>query len=376
MGGFPDSGSKARNYGGNGETGRLPMIEGWPDRMNRVDSDIHNEVPGITTLMPYLSDHWVENFTHSNFRGPFDFDASYPANTALAVRPGSRVDGGPPGLEMVRDQALGPEVGIGILLCTYAIDSLHNPDQAVALARAVNDWQIDQWLDRDPRLRASIVVPSQIPVLAAEEIERVADHAGFVQVALPARSHHPYGSRLFHPMWEAIARRNLVAGIYFGGAPGNPPTAVGWPSYFIEEYVGMAAVFASQMTSIVVEGVFDQFESLRITLLESGSSWLTSHMWRLDKEWKQLRITVPWVRRPPSAYIRDHVRLTIEPWDVPPEDDRAKEIVDHLGSDELLLYGSAYPHQTVGAACHLLETLSAEVSQKVLGDNARKWYGL
>ena len=30
----------------------------------------------------------------------------------------------------------------------------------------------EQWLDREPRLRASIVVPAQDPLLAAEEIER------------------------------------------------------------------------------------------------------------------------------------------------------------------------------------------------------------
>ena len=341
-----------------------------------VDSDIHNEVASIKDLMPYLPGYFAEQFGYTEFEGPFDYDFPYPPKLALAIRDSERVDGGSPDPSLVLSHALGPNVGVGILLCTYAIDSLKNPDQAIALARAVNDWQIDHWLASDDRVRASIVVPSQIPQLAADEIERVADHPGFVQVALPVRSQRPYGSRLYHPMWRAVDRHGLVGGIYFGGAPGSPPTPVGWPSYFIEEYVAMATVFAAQVTSMVIEGLFDQFESLRVTLIESGASWLTSHMWRLDKEWKQLRLTTPWVRRPPSVYIREHVRITTEPWDVPADDDRLMELIDQFGSEEMLLYGSAYPHQQVGNADHLLRTLPSEIRQKVAGENARKWYRL
>ena len=341
-----------------------------------IDCDIHNEIPGIETLFPYLPVQWVEQIKNTVFRGPFEYDAPYPPGTDLAVRPESRRGGGPPNPSMVRQQALGPDIDLGVLLCTYAIDSLRNPDQATALAQAVNDWQIAEWLDADSRLRASIVVPSQIPALAAAEIDRVGDHPGFVQVALPCRSHRPYGSRLFHPLWEAIARHDLVGGIYFGGAPGNPPTAVGWPSYFIEEYVGMSAVFAAQVTSLVSEGTFDLYPSLRVTLLESGASWLPAHMWRFDKEWKNLRIQVPWVRRPPSAYIRDHVRLTIEPWDGPRDDVQVRRIVEHLGSDELLLYASGYPHQRVDDAADVLRSLPDDVGERIRSGNAREWYRL
>ena len=41
-----------------------------------------------------------------------------------------------------------------------------------AICSAVNDWIIEHWLNKEPRLRASIVIPAQAPLLAAEEIER------------------------------------------------------------------------------------------------------------------------------------------------------------------------------------------------------------
>ena len=40
------------------------------------------------------------------------------------------------------------------------------PTAAIAFARAVNDWQVEQWDEKEPRLRASIVVPSQLPLYA------------------------------------------------------------------------------------------------------------------------------------------------------------------------------------------------------------------
>jgi predicted TIM-barrel fold metal-dependent hydrolase len=281
-------------------------------------------------------------------------------------------------LGLLQRQLLDPlGVEYGILTCAYGVDDLHNPDAAVALSSAANDWQIGQWLDQDPRLRASIVVPSQIPALAAKEIDRVADHPGFVQVYLPVRTQHPYGSRIWHPLWEAISRHNLVGGIHFGGTPGNPPTPAGWPTYFLEEYAGMAQVFQSQLVSIISEGVLDQFPNVRIAFLESGFTWLPAFLWRFDKEWRNLRRLVPWVKRAPSAYVRDHLRFSIQPLDAPPDPQQLRDILEQIGSDELLLYASDYPHvHRFDPEEALFPYLSEGTAQKIRRENAKALYGL
>jgi predicted TIM-barrel fold metal-dependent hydrolase len=289
---------------------------------DRVDCDLHAEVPGLEALLPYLPGHWVEQVRTTVFTGPLD-----------AYHPPLLLRQAPPGVE--------------------------------PLARLREE------------VRASMVVPSQLPELAAEEVERMAGHPGFVQVLLPARAHHPYGSRLYRPLWEAIARHGLVAGIHFGGAPGNPPTAVGWPSYYFEEYAGMALVFAAQLTSLVSEGVFDLHPDLRVTFLESGFTWLPAHLWRFDREWKNLRRQVPWVHRPPSDYVRRHVRLTIQPLDAPPDPGQLLEVVEQLGSDELLLYASDHPHRHAGdAEADLLRYLPPALAARIRAGNAREWYRL
>jgi predicted TIM-barrel fold metal-dependent hydrolase len=358
-------------------TGNGPAAAGA--RPPVIDCDIHNVVPSVEALFPYLPAHWREHISNTLFKGPTE--TSYPRRAPTSARPGSiPEDGRPAGsdLGLLRRQVLDPlGVEVGLLCCTYAIDSLHNPDAAVALARAVNDWQIAEWLEREPRLRASIVVPSQLPELAAEEIDRVGDHPGFVQVLLPVRSQHPYGSRLFHPMWAAIARHGLVGGIHFGGAPGNPPTPSGWPSYYLEEYAGMAQVFQSQLISLVAEGVFDQFPELRVALIEGGFTWLPPFLWRLDKEWRNLRRLVPWVRRPPSEYIREHVRLTIQPLDAPPDPRHLLQVMGQIGSDEMLLYASDYPHRHgADPETVLFPLLPAALVEKIRHQNAREFYRL
>ena len=345
-----------------------------------VDCDVHIEVPRVEALFPYLPAYWIEHIEQTLFKGPVD--SYYPSKTTMGGgAEGKRSTEIPPisNLAAVQEQLLDPTgAAHAILTSLYAIDSLNNPDAAVAMASAVNDWLIAEWLEKDPRVRASMVVPVQLPALAAREIERVGDHPGFVQVLLPVRTPQPLGNRNFHPIWGAIEQKGLVAGIHFGGAPGTPPTPTGWPSYYFEVFAGMAQVFATQMTSIVCEGIFDQFPAVQVAFLESGWTWIPAHMWRFDKEWKNLRRLVPWVRRAPSEYIREHIRVTVQPLDAPENNPKhLLEVYEQLGSDEMLLYSSDFPHpHAVDAEEGFLRHLPATTAQKIRGENARALYKL
>lgn len=334
-----------------------------------IDCDLHNEVPSKETLYPYLPDYWLDYCRESAFVGPESAD--YPATIPTSVRPDASAI---PGLSEIQEKALGG-AEIGILNCAYRAQSVRNEELAAALASAVNRWQVEKWLEKEPRLRASIVVPSQNPALAAAEIERWGDHPGFVQVILPVRSEAPYGNRRYDPIFEAATRHNLVVGINFGGAAGNPPTPAGWPSLYVEEYAGMAQIFQSQATSLVMEGAFDRFPDLRVAFIEGGFTWLPSLMWRMDKEWKGLRHNTPWVKRAPSLYWREHLRLTIQPVDGPANAKHLRQIVEQMDSDEMLLYGSDYPHLHDSENA-LFATLPVALEQKIRSENARAFYRL
>jgi predicted TIM-barrel fold metal-dependent hydrolase len=326
-----------------------------------IDCDVHNAVPSVEALLPYLEPHWQEHVRRSGWKGPDD-DA-YPPGSAVAGPRGAGTS-----LDDVRAAVLEDDGARAVLTCAYGVDAIRNPDFAAAIAAAVNDWQLAEWLEPEPRLRGSVVVPIVEPGLAAREIDRVGGHPGFVQVLLPVRSARPYGTRGYAPVFDAAARNGLAVALHFGGSPGNPPTASGWPSFYVEEYAGMATVFQSQLMSILVEGVLDRTPETRLALVESGFAWLPAFLWRLDKEWKGLRRETPWVRRPPSAYVQEHVRLTLQPFDCPRE--RFPQVLDRLGSDELLLYASDYPHGHAASAGEL----RALLPERVLEANAAAFY--
>jgi predicted TIM-barrel fold metal-dependent hydrolase len=346
-----------------------------------IDTDVHNEIPDLKkTLLPYLGEHWHVYLSESAFVGPGAND--YPGTTPVRSDDGTKPDEGPPGSDIdllskhVFDDG---EADIAILTCGFRAGSVHNQDLAADLASAVNDWQIEHWLDRDARFRASIVVPNQNPIRSAAEIERVGDHPGFVQVMLPVRGDAPYGNLRYDPIYEAASRKGLAIAIHFGGAPGLPPTPSGWPSTYVEEYVDQAAIFQSQLISLIIEGVFDRFPETRVALIESGWTWLPSLMWRIDKEWKGLRRDTPWVKRRPSEYVRDHIRLTTQPTDAPKESEISQltEILDQLGSDEILMYSSDYPHNHGTDPRAFLDASGTDsLRQKILHDNATAFYRL
>lgn len=342
-----------------------------------IDCDVHPAAPPIDALLPYLSNHWREYVAQSHFKGAVD--TAYP-RAPTSARPGAAPPGETPGarVDQLRDAVLDPSgAEIAILNCAYALEGIHNPDLQVAMARAVNQWLVDHWLERDSRLRASIVVPTDWPDAAALEIDRAGEHPGFVQVFLPVRSAAPYGNRRYHPLFAAIERRGLVAGLHFGGSPGNPPTSAGWPSYYLEEYAGMPQAFQSQLMSMIVEGVFDRFPGLRVALLESGFAWLPAFLWRFDKDWKGLRREVPWNDRLPSAYVREHVRIALQPLDGPPEEARLVSLIGQLGSDDLLMYASDYPHwHDDHSPAAIPSSLGDGLRGKILSENARAFYRL
>src|SRR5437016_14652075 len=81
------------------------------------------------------------------------------------------------------------QLGASHAICNvlYGAQAVFDPYMASAFCKAINDWIAAEWLSKDSRLRASIVVPMQAPDLASEEIERRAADHGFVSILVLAQ---------------------------------------------------------------------------------------------------------------------------------------------------------------------------------------------
>jgi uncharacterized protein len=339
-----------------------------------IDCDVHVAVPGMSALLPYMSEAWREMITS---RGTDGLElASYPSGAPLSCRPDWRPSGGKPGtdLGMLQSAALdGFGTRAAIANCLYGAQAVHSEDLAQALCRAVNDWMAAEWLDKEPRLRASIVVPTQNPTYAAQEIERCAADRRFVQIQLLAAGEMLLGRRYYWPIYEAAAKHDLPIGIHAGTAFRHAPTSNGWPSFFVQDYVGQTMGFEAQLLSLMAEGVFNHFSTLRVVLTESGVTWLPAFLWRAIKSWRGLRSETPWFVRSPADLVRQHVRLTVQPFDAPGAEE-VRRTLDHIDGNHMLLFATDFPHWHFDGADALPAGMPPDLIRRLAVDNPLATY--
>ena len=343
-----------------------------------IDCDLHPAVPGMNVLLPYLDEYWREMVSVRALDRLNLALTSYPQNAPLSCRPDWKLaDGEKPGasLQAMQEHVLDRyQQRFGILNCLYGAQVMHSEDMAAVFCRATNDWIRDEWLSRDPRLRASIVIAAHSTEHAVAEIERRADDMRFVQVLMLVSGEVTLGRRQLWPIYRLAEKHGLPVGIHAGSAYRYAPTAVGWPSYFVEDYVSQSAAFENQLQSMISEGVFAKFPGLKVVAIESGLTWLSGFAWRADKTWKGVRAEVPWVTRAPSEIVREHVRFTVQPIDATDEAAAILRLIDHLRSDELFLFSTDYPHWQFDGDTALPDGLSASLLRKIVSDNALATY--
>jgi uncharacterized protein len=350
-----------------------------------IDCDVHQNFNSLKDLLPWLDPAFRGHVEHGGYQG-FELP-NYPWVHPHGFMMGDAVpaNGGVPGsdYETLREQLLDRfDVEYAILTGEdiLNVSCMPHAELAAAVARAYNRWLVDEWLPRDDRLRGSLVVATQDAAAAADEIRRAGGHPGIIQVLVACGAPTGYGDRRYWPIYEAAAEMGLPLAMHVGGeglGTNAPPTATGYPSYYLEWHALLPTTAMSHVASLVVNGVFERFPALRVVVLEAGAAWLAPLLWRLDANWKALRTEVPWITRAPSEVVRDHIRFTTQPLEQPRNGrhlHRLLEMVD--GMDGMLMFSTDYPHWDVDTPQVVERRLPPEWRAKVMSENARAFYGL
>jgi predicted TIM-barrel fold metal-dependent hydrolase len=351
------------------------------DKLEVIDCDIHPAMTSWKEIHPYLERRWIEHLSvyGSHLRHAFSEALSYPRMSPDAARADAYPEeGGPPGssLELMRRQHLdqnGVEIGMLIPL-RWNPGSQRNLDLGVALTRAMNTWQVERWVKQEPRLRASVLVAQEDIGGAVAEIDARGGDPNFTQILLLPRTDEPLGRRRYWPIFEAAVRNNLPITIHVGGTNGHPSTGSGWSSYYMEEHHMVAQAMQAVMASLVFEGVFERFPTLRVVIMEGGLGWIPSFAARMDKHWNRLRSEVPHVKRPPSEYVREHVWFTTQPMEEPGSSAALIDLFDRIGWDRLL-FATDYPHWDFDDPRTAFKAnLTEPQRHQLLYGNAREFY--
>ena len=363
----------------NVEVRQTPLVTA-SSKLAIADGDIHPTRKLASEFDPWLDKRWRDEIKvfGTRQRQPWQAGPAYPkAQPNASRRDAYPPDGGRQGssLPFMQAQHLDPNnVTLGILNPLGTGQGLQNIDLSIAMCHATNEWQQVYWTQPDSRLKASVVVAYEDPIASAAEIRRYADNPAFVQVLMLSRTSEPLGSRKYWPIYEAAAEAGMPVGVHAFGYGGNPMTPSGFPTYYIEEMVGHSQAQQSVLASLVVEGVFARFPTLKMVMIEAGFAWAPSLAWRLDRTWKGLKQESPHLQRLPSEYIRDHVWWTTQPMEEPEPRQHLRDAIGWLGWDRLI-FATDYPHWDYDdpAQCLPLAISEAERQAFFLG-NARKVY--
>jgi len=275
------------------------------------------------------------------------------------------------------EQHLDPNnVALGILNPLTSGQGAQDGDLSAALTHATNEWQVAEWTSRDSRLKASVVVPFEDGPTSATMIEARAGDANFAQVMLLTRTAEPLGQRRYWPIFQAAVEANLPIGIHAFGYGGSAMTSGGWPSYYMEEMVGHAQCQQAVLTSLIFEGVFERFPTLKVVLIEAGFAWAPAHAWRMDRQFAKLRKEVPHLKRLPSEYMRSNVWFTTQPVEEPEPREHLADVIEWMGWDRVL-FATDYPHWDFDDPAHALPIKMTEAQKRgIFLENARAVYGI
>ncbi|WP_284645064.1 amidohydrolase family protein [Paenibacillus silviterrae] len=332
-----------------------------------IDCDIHH-FTGTKAIKSYLP------------RALADLMSTYGA-----ALPSGTPSGGP--AQSVKDVAalqeehLNPNhVAYGILTGeSYGAQGVGNPHYSAAICSAINDYTKEQWLSVDNRLRGSIFVTKQDPLLAAKEIDRLAGSGQWAQVIFSNGAQLPFGNRFYSPIYEACVRHNLPVMIHAGmegGGTNSPTTGAGYVTHLAEWKAARIQTMMAHMASFIFEGTFETFPELRIVLNEGGAFWIAPYLWRLDLDWKSLRVQTPWVKRLPSEYFREHFRVTSQSLETAPDEATFHQYMTSIHAQDTLMFCSNLPYHEADTRLTSLPGLDEALQERILYSNAAELYNL
>jgi predicted TIM-barrel fold metal-dependent hydrolase len=359
--------------------------EGQDASLSVYDADVHHGWVSKADLYPYLSSVYRERLHDYGIGG------AMVRATDAGVR-GYRADALPDGEVPVSAAVASPSVdltrshlldgcGVGWALLTGGPVSMVGAhadlDYGSAMARAFNDFSVEHWLGADDRFRLALTVNHRDPRGAADEIARLGEDPRVVAVVVSSGAMMPFGQRFYQPIHEACAELGLVLAIHWGsdGFGVNPsPTAVGYPGHYAETSLSRSSVLQVHLTSFVFEGVFERYPTFKVAVLEGGFGWVPAYLWFIDQTWENLRYQTPWVKRPPSEYLVEHVRFSARPIDRPMLETAIDDILDWMKADQTLMFASDYPRVDWADSAATLATVPESLRERIFHGNARSTF--
>lgn len=218
---------------------------------------------------------------------------------------------------------------------------IDDPVLGLAVMRAWNDWQLEEWAAAYP----GRMIPCQLtwiidPEIAAEEIRRNADR-GFKAVTFsenPERLGLPsIHSRFWDPFLAACEETETVLCLHVGSSSSTPTTSSDAPPDAAAALFPMSAWFTA--VDWLYSKVALRYPDIKIVLSEGGITWVPALLDRLDHSFKYHEFFGTWVGEEitPSELLRRNF------WFCAIDDPTGFDVRHRIGIDHIMIE-SDYPH--------------------------------
>ena len=346
--------------------------------LRMIDTDVHNDLPSYNELKPFLASAW-----HPWLEGGTGFAGRAYSNTGsgrmdTAVRPDDNLCAGDP--QWVIDQLMTPfGIDIGVLTGSIVTAGIqHNYRLLAALFSAYNDWTLAKWVRPHVCYKGAILAVPHDADAAAQEIHRLGEDSGMVQVLMPSAARLPYGNPHYWPIYRAAVEHGLPVGIHVGSEGmgiANPPTSVGYSSNYLAFHTDLSQTMMAHCVSLVTEGVFEEFPTLKFAFIEGGIGWAPHVMWRLDRLYPALKAEVPYLTLLPSEYIMRNCYFSTQPIEEPDNHRHLLELMAMLQAEKTVVFASDYPHWDFDNPTQAFSFFPADLKRRIFVDNVVDLYG-
>jgi uncharacterized protein len=366
------------------------------DAISLVDCDVHPTFKGRwqDELVPYLSKAWATKIAgDSGYKGSdsgsrdglsygIPFNGLYPLPQNPVRNDLVQAELPPPCSDAEiagKDLFDGYGIDRAILVPISSHQHLHHPQVVSVIAAAFNGYFEEHWLDKDIRWRGLISVPWVSPDRAVKEIDRRASTNNQWIGAQIMSGDRVMGHELFWPIYEVCEHHGLAVQVHVSGINGmyhsGGSFAGGLPLHHMDYRVAFGHADQNNLASMVSAGVFERFPKLKFVMAECGYAWLPSLMWQMDSFWKGNREDTPWLVRPPSEYILEHVRFTTQPFIEPEKREHADAILEMIHADKTLMFSTDYPHWDADEPADVFKRIPEQMRQRIAYENAVETYG-
>jgi predicted TIM-barrel fold metal-dependent hydrolase len=275
-----------------------------------------------------------------------------------------------------------------VLNSTQMLGILRNPDVEVvqACAEVFNDW-LAEFVSYDrERLVGISIIPMYDIDWSVKELERTIKMGlkgpminGQAPVGCP-----PYRHQTYDRFWGVAEESDAPVTLHLLTGQLPSPQALRFthpyeerqagPGMWVSIYNEVQVVLANDF---IFGGILDRFPTLNLICSEFEMAWVPGFMGRLDQMTSLVtpRLELPNPKMQPSDYMRTRIYHGLI------DDPYGRFTIPLIGADRVL-WGSDFPHVRsigIGAEEHvtrLLETLSFEDQEKVVGGNAAKVFNI